>query len=150
MVVILPQVLHSGIPRPSGELCSRTGEVGFYTGWVVVSAIKAAAMEFLAFTAPRSTWGTSARLGIIPSARHAENHFAGSNTTFPFNNLRWFEEARLHSQDEVVPLKELGRAPSLFISSTTRDLLTLAFDACQAACATPPGHPAPAMEHQSS
>jgi len=64
--------------------------------------------ELVAFTAPRNQWGASARLGIVPNARHADNIFAGSKTTSWAMNLVWYEEAHLRGQDEVVLLNERG------------------------------------------
>lgn len=66
------------------------------------------AADLIAFTAPRSVWGSSARLGIIPNARHAESLFAGAKTTSWAMNLVWYEEAHLRGQDEVVLLNERG------------------------------------------
>ncbi len=64
--------------------------------------------DLVAFTAPRSHWGASARLGIVPNARHAESLFAGAKTTSWAMNLVWYEEAHLRGQDEVVLLNERG------------------------------------------
>lgn len=64
--------------------------------------------DLVAFTAPRSQWGASARLGIVPNARHAESLFAGAKTTSWAMNLVWYEEAHLRGQDEVVLLNERG------------------------------------------
>lgn len=64
--------------------------------------------DLVAFTAPRSQWGASARLGVVPNARHAECLFAGSKTTSWAMNLVWHEEAHLRGQDEVVLLNERG------------------------------------------
>ncbi len=65
-------------------------------------------VDLVAFTAPRTQWGMSARLGIVPNARHAENVFAGLKTTSWAMNLVWYEEAHLRGQDEVVLLNERG------------------------------------------
>jgi len=62
--------------------------------------------DLVAFTAPRSHWGASARLGIVPNARHAESPFAGTKMTSWALNLVWYEEAHLRGQDEVVLLNE--------------------------------------------
>ena len=64
--------------------------------------------DLVAFTAPRSRWGASARLGIVPNARHAESLFAGAKSTSWAMNLVWYEEAHLRGQDEVVLLNERG------------------------------------------
>ncbi|HEY3440109.1 MAG TPA: aminotransferase class IV [Paludibaculum sp.] len=64
--------------------------------------------DLIAFTAPRSVWGASARLGVIPNARHAASLFAGAKTTSWAMNLVWYEEAHVRGQDEVVLLNERG------------------------------------------
>ncbi|MBI5283157.1 MAG: aminotransferase class IV family protein [Candidatus Solibacter usitatus] len=64
--------------------------------------------DLVAFTAARSQWGSSARLGIVPNARHAESLFSGAKTTSWAMNLVWYEEAHLRGQDEVVLLNEHG------------------------------------------
>ena len=65
-------------------------------------------VDLVALTAPRSNWGASAQLGIVPNARHAESLFAGAKTTSWAMNLVWYEEAHLRGQDEVILLNERG------------------------------------------
>jgi branched-chain amino acid aminotransferase len=62
--------------------------------------------DLVAFTAPRSEWPASAKLGIVPQARHAGSQFAGCKTTSWGTNLLWYEEAHLRGQDEVVLLNQ--------------------------------------------
>ncbi len=64
--------------------------------------------DLVALTAPRSSWGASARLGIVANARHAGSRFAGSKTTSWAHNLVWYEEAHLQGHDEVLLLNERG------------------------------------------
>lgn len=64
--------------------------------------------DLVAFTAERGEWGASARLGIVPNARHAANQFAGAKMTSWAMNLVWYEEAHLRGLDEVVLLNERG------------------------------------------
>ena len=64
--------------------------------------------DLVALTAARSQWGESARLGLVPNARHAASQFAGSKTTSWAMNLVWYEEAHLRGLDEVVLLNERG------------------------------------------
>lgn len=65
-------------------------------------------VDLLAFTAARTQWGDSARLGIVPQARHAASPFAGVKTTSWVTNLVWYEEARARGLDEVVLLNDRG------------------------------------------
>lgn len=65
-------------------------------------------VDLVAFTAERGQWGASARLGIVPNARHAANQFAGVKMTSWAMNLVWYEEAHLRGLDEVVLLNERG------------------------------------------
>lgn len=62
--------------------------------------------DLIAFTADRSRWGSSCKLGIVPHARHAASRFAGTKITSWASNLIWYEEAHLRGQDEVVLLNE--------------------------------------------
>jgi branched-chain amino acid aminotransferase len=65
--------------------------------------------ELVAFTAPLKAWGESARLGIVPNARHAASPFAGTKTASWAMNLVWYEEAHAHGLDEVILLNEHGQ-----------------------------------------
>lgn len=62
--------------------------------------------DVIAFTREVNHWGESARLGVIPQARHAENEFAGTKILSWSQNLTWYEEARENGFDEVVLLNE--------------------------------------------
>ncbi|MGJ5816883.1 aminotransferase class IV [Paludibaculum fermentans] len=64
--------------------------------------------DLIAFTAPRSNWGSTCKLGIVPNARHAACVFTGTKTTSWAMNLVWYEEAHRRGQDEVVLLNERG------------------------------------------
>jgi branched-chain amino acid aminotransferase len=87
-------------------------------------------VDLVAFTAERSEWGASARLGIVPNARHAANQFAGAKTTSWAMNLVWYEEAHLRGLDEVVLLNEHGEVSEC----TSANLFAVFGDAV----ATPP------------
>jgi branched-chain amino acid aminotransferase len=67
-------------------------------------------VDLIAFTAARSQWGESVRLGIVPNARYAANVFAGAKIMAWAMNLVWYEEAHTRGMDEVVLLNEHGRA----------------------------------------
>lgn len=64
--------------------------------------------ELVAFTAPCTPWGESARLGIVPNARHAASPFAGTKSASWAMNLVWYEEAHARGLDEVILLNERG------------------------------------------
>ncbi|MCX7605498.1 MAG: aminotransferase class IV [Bryobacteraceae bacterium] len=64
--------------------------------------------ELVAFTAPRTRWGESARLGIVAHARHAASPFAGTKSASWAMNLVWYEEAHARGLDEVILLNEKG------------------------------------------
>jgi branched-chain amino acid aminotransferase len=64
--------------------------------------------ELVAFTAPRNRWGESARLGLVPHARHAASPFAGTKSASWAMNLVWYEEAHARGLDEVILLNERG------------------------------------------
>jgi branched-chain amino acid aminotransferase len=65
-------------------------------------------IDLVAFTAPRNQWGDSARLGVVPNARHAAGRFSGAKSTSWSMNLVWHEEAHEQGLDEVVLLNERG------------------------------------------
>jgi branched-chain amino acid aminotransferase len=64
--------------------------------------------DVVAFTCDLNPWGESARLGIKPHARHAQNEFAGAKITSWAQNLAWYEQAHQNGFDEVVLLNERG------------------------------------------
>jgi branched-chain amino acid aminotransferase len=64
--------------------------------------------DLVAFTAPRTKWGPSARLGIVAQARHAAGPFAGTKSASWAMNLVWHEEAHVRGLDEVILLNERG------------------------------------------
>jgi branched-chain amino acid aminotransferase len=64
--------------------------------------------DLVAFTAPRTQWGASARLGIVAQARHAAGPFAGVKSASWAMNLVWHEEAHVRGLDEVILLNERG------------------------------------------
>jgi branched-chain amino acid aminotransferase len=70
----------------------------------------AAAREFdaVAFTADVNQWGESARLGMVPHARHAASEFAGTKYLSWSENLTWNERAHAEGLDEVILLNERG------------------------------------------
>lgn len=64
--------------------------------------------DLVAFTAPRTRWGASARLGIVAQARHADGPFSGVKSASWAMNLVWHEEAHVQGLDEVILLNERG------------------------------------------
>lgn len=64
--------------------------------------------DLVVFTAPRTRWGASARLGIVPQARHAEGPFSGVKSASWAMNLVWHEEAHVQGLDEMILLNERG------------------------------------------
>lgn len=64
--------------------------------------------DLIALTAPRNQWGESAKLGLVPNARHAGSEFSGSKTNSWAQDLVWYEEAHLRGQDEALLLNERG------------------------------------------
>ncbi|MFZ5926650.1 MAG: aminotransferase class IV [Acidobacteriota bacterium] len=64
--------------------------------------------DLVAFTAPRTQWGESARLGVVAQARHAAGPFSGTKSASWAMNLVWHEEAHAQGLDEVILLNERG------------------------------------------
>jgi branched-subunit amino acid aminotransferase/4-amino-4-deoxychorismate lyase len=64
--------------------------------------------DVIALTAGLKQWGSSVRLGVQPSARHAACDFAGAKMLSWAPNLRWFERAQEQGLDEVILLNEFG------------------------------------------
>lgn len=64
--------------------------------------------DLVAFTAPRTQWGESARLGVVAHARHAAGPFSGTKSASWAMNLVWHEEAHAQGLDEVILLNERG------------------------------------------
>ncbi|MBS1834289.1 MAG: aminotransferase class IV [Acidobacteria bacterium] len=62
--------------------------------------------DIVAFTRDLTAWGESARLGIVPQARHAQCEFAGTKILSWAQNLTWYERAKKQGLDEVVLLNE--------------------------------------------
>ena len=62
--------------------------------------------DVIAFTSDVANWGDSAKLGIVPQARHAANEFAGVKFISWSQNLTWYERARKRGLDEMVLLNE--------------------------------------------
>jgi branched-chain amino acid aminotransferase len=65
--------------------------------------------DLIAFTAPRSDWGSSVKLSYVPNGRHAASPFAGTKITSWAQNLTWYEEAHERGFDEVILLNEHGQ-----------------------------------------
>ncbi len=66
------------------------------------------AFDAIAFTADVNKWGESARLGLVPNARHAASEFAGTKYLSWSENLTWYERAHERGLDEVILLNERG------------------------------------------
>lgn len=66
------------------------------------------AFDAIAFTADLNQWGETARLGLVPNARHAASEFAGTKYLSWSENLTWYERAHEQGLDEVVLLNERG------------------------------------------
>ncbi len=64
--------------------------------------------DLFAFTADLANWGSSARLGVKPNARHAASEFSGTKVTSWAFNLAWYEEAHRLGFDEFLLLNEHG------------------------------------------
>ncbi|BDC52510.1 4-amino-4-deoxychorismate lyase [Bryobacterales bacterium F-183] len=62
--------------------------------------------DIVAFTRDVAAWGESAKLGIVPQARHAQCEFAGTKILSWSQNLTWYERAKQQGLDEVVLLNE--------------------------------------------
>jgi branched-chain amino acid aminotransferase len=75
-------------------------------GTMWAGPVPAREVDLIAFTAPRSAWGESVKLGIVPHARYAAGPFAGTKVLSWAANLIWYEEAHLRGFDEVVLLNE--------------------------------------------
>jgi len=69
--------------------------------------------ELIAFTTALKDWGTSVKLGLVPQARHAANHFAGTKMLSWSFNLCMYEQAHDEGFDEVVLLNEHGQVSEL-------------------------------------
>jgi branched-chain amino acid aminotransferase len=65
--------------------------------------------DLVAFTVPLRDWGTGAKLGVVPQARHAANEFSGTKILSWSQNLTWVERATKAGFDEVVLLNEHGQ-----------------------------------------
>jgi branched-chain amino acid aminotransferase len=66
------------------------------------------AFDVIAFTADVNRWGETARLGMVPNARHAASEFAGTKYLSWSENLTWYERAHERGLDEVILLNERG------------------------------------------
>ena len=64
--------------------------------------------DTVAFTAEVNQWGETARLGLVPNARHAASEFAGTKYLSWSENLTWYERAHEQGLDEVILLNERG------------------------------------------
>lgn len=64
--------------------------------------------EVIAFTTDLTRWGTSARLVLIPQARHAASPFSGTKILSWSQNLTWYERAHQEGYDEALLLNERG------------------------------------------
>jgi branched-chain amino acid aminotransferase len=74
--------------------------------WEGPSATRA--FDVIAFTADVNKWGQTARLGLVPNARHAASEFAGTKYLSWSENLTWYERAHEQGLDEVILLNEHG------------------------------------------
>ena len=62
--------------------------------------------DVVVFTTELREWGSSARLGVVPQARHSGNPFSGTKILSWAANLNWYEQAHEQGFDEVVLLNE--------------------------------------------
>lgn len=69
--------------------------------------------ELIAFTTGLKNWGGDVSLGLVPQARHAANHFAGTKMLSWSFNLCMYEQAHDEGFDEVVLLNERGEVSEL-------------------------------------
>lgn len=69
--------------------------------------------DLYAFTTGLKNWGQSVKLGLVPQARHAANHFAGTKMLSWSFNLCMYEQAHDDGFDEVVLLNERGEVSEL-------------------------------------
>lgn len=69
--------------------------------------------DIYAFTTNLKNWGTSVKLGLVPQARHAANHFAGTKMLSWSFNLCMYEQAHDDGFDEVVLLNERDEVSEL-------------------------------------
>lgn len=69
--------------------------------------------DMYAFTTNLKNWGTSVKLGLVPQARHAANHFAGTKMLSWSFNLCMYEQAHDDGFDEVVLLNERDEVSEL-------------------------------------
>jgi branched-chain amino acid aminotransferase len=74
--------------------------------WEGPSATRA--FDVIAFTADVTKWSETARLGLVPNARHAASEFAGTKYLSWSENLTWYERAHEQGLDEVILLNERG------------------------------------------
>jgi branched-chain amino acid aminotransferase len=64
--------------------------------------------DVIAFTKDLNPWGESARLGLKPHGRHAQNEFVGAKILSWAHNLTWYEEAHQRGFDDMLLLNERG------------------------------------------
>ena len=69
--------------------------------------------ELIAFTTGLKNWGGDVSLGLVPQARHAANHYAGTKMLSWSFNLCMYEQAHDEGFDEVVLLNERGEVSEL-------------------------------------
>lgn len=69
--------------------------------------------DLYAFTTPLKNWGESVKLGLVPQARHAANHFAGTKMLSWSLNLCMYDQAHDDGFDEVVLLNERDEVSEL-------------------------------------